>query len=73
MKIKVTVTETVWKTLIVDTDDFVSTAKTIDETVFELAEHIISIKNDPKSLLKEYNNGVEVITEINNTEVKPIN
>jgi len=68
MKIRVTVTETVYKTLEVDTKDFGMEEET-NKQIFELAETINDIKADPNSLLKEWENDVVTQKEINSVEI----
>jgi len=53
MKIKMTVKETVWRELEVNTDDFDFKSNTGDNFVFELAELINEIKADPEELLEQ--------------------
>ena len=68
MKIRVTVTETVYKTLEVDTNDFGISEET-NKQIFELAETINDIKADPNSLLKEWENQVVTQRDVNSVEI----
>jgi hypothetical protein len=71
MKIRVTVRETVYKTLEVDTIDF-GMEETTTKQVFELAETINDIKENPNGLLNQYKDEVDTQKEINSVEIVPI-
>jgi hypothetical protein len=57
MKLRILVKELVFKTVEVDTDDFDIDTSTKEKEVFELAEVINEIKNEPQDFISQFNNG----------------
>lgn len=57
MKLRILVTELVFKTVEVDTEDFDIDTTTREKEVFELAECINEIKNEPQKFISQFNNG----------------
>ena len=72
MKLKITLEEKVWKEVTIDTDDFNLNSHTPNRMVFEIAELINEIKDDPEETLEQFKNEVVENREVLKTTVEPI-
>ena len=62
MKLIVTVTEIVTKSVVIDTDDILSIEENIDESkrIFAIADLINEIKQQPSQILKDYVGDIDI-------------